>query len=146
MAKYTHAFVIPDQGAMKGGVLYDKFGNLEYFADVSGLQDKTKTGADKQVQVGSQTVHRFMNSNGTFTRAATIRSLSVGLRQPKGALPGYTVTLESDKELPGDEKRQFQYTGTMSALVAWLKTTAKMEVWLYGPTGTPYDGIPAATP
>lgn len=146
MAKYTHAFVIPDQGSMRGGVLYDKFGNLEFFADVAGLADKTKTGADKQIDVKAQTVHRFMNSKGTFSRAATVRFMSVGLRQPKGALPGYTVTLLAEQGLPDEEKRQFQYTGTMSALVAWLKTTAKMQVQVFGPTGAPYDAISAATP
>ena len=146
MAKYTHAYVIPDQGAMKGGVLYDKFGNLEFFADVAGLTDKSKTAADQQIDVKAQTVHRFMNSNGTFSRAATVRFMSVGLRQPKGALPGYTVTFLAEQGLPDQEKRQFQYTGTMSALVAWLKSTAKMYVQVFGPTGAPYDGIPAASP
>ena len=48
--------------------------------------------------------------------------------------------------LPGEETRQFQFTGTMSALYAWLTTTAKMQVQIFGPTGTPYDPIPAATP
>ena len=61
-----------------------------------------------------------------------------GVRQTKGAIPGYTVTF-----VGGDEKRQFQVTCTMSSLVKYVKDNAKMEVTLYGPTGTPYDPIPA---
>ena len=44
----------------------------------------------------------------------------------------------------GVEKRDFQYTGTMSGLVAWLKTTALVIVTIIGPSGTPYDPIPVA--
>lgn len=87
-----------------------------------------------------------MNSATKVSVAATGYSTSVGLRQSKGAVPGYTVTLTEDGGLGPLEVRQFQYTGTMSALVAWLKTTAKMLIILHGPTGTPYDPIPAATP
>jgi len=72
--------------------------------------------------------------------ASTV-NVSVGLRQSKGATPGVVITLVS-----GAEKREFAWTGTMSALVAWLKTTAKVAIDLYGPTGTPYDPIPAVTP
>ncbi len=136
---YTHIFVIPDQGAMKGGDLYDKFGNLTFFADVSALVDKTRTGVDKQIQRASHSRGRFMRDPAPSTVAATTVNVSVGLRQSKGATPGVTITLVS-----GDEKRDFGWTGTMSALVAWLKTTAKVQIDLYGPTNTPYDPIPAA--
>lgn len=143
MAKYQHAYLIDDQGSMKGGVIYDKFSNLSYFADVAGLSDLARTAADKQVAVKAHTASRFMGSNGTISRQSTTRNLSVGLRQSKGALPGYTVTFQSDEGTADEETRQFQWTGTMSALVAWLKTSAKVSIRLYGPTGTPYDPIPA---
>ena len=136
---YQNIYVIPDQGAMGGGNLYDKFGNLSYFADVESLVNLTKTGVDLSVSVSSYSRGRFMRDPSKSSVKATTRYLSSGLRQTKGAIPGYTITLES-----GDEKRQFQYTGTMSGLVAWLKDTAKVDINLYGPTGTPYDPIPAA--
>lgn len=134
---YTNIFVIPDQGSMKGGNLYDKFGNLSFFADVAGLQDKTRTAADKQFQRASHSRDRFMRDPAPSTVAGATVSMSVGLRQSKGATPGVVVTLKADTE-----KREFAWTGTMSALVAWLKANAVKEITLYGPSGTPYDPIP----
>lgn len=123
---------------MKGGKLFDRHGNLTYFADVSALDDVTRTGADKSSSVKAHSRAAFMGDPAPSTVEAHTRNFSVGLRQTKGAVPGYTVTFTDD-----DEKRDFQYTGTMSALVAWLKTTAKVAIDLYGPTGTPYDTIAA---
>ena len=136
---YTHIYVIPDQGNMTGGKLYDKYGNLSFFAAVDALVDATKTAQDVQSSVASHQRGAFMRDPAPTTIATHTRYLSTGLRQTKGAPPGYTVTLVS-----GAEKRQFQWTGTMSALVAWLKTTANVAIDLYGPTGTPYDTIAAA--
>ncbi len=137
---YTDIYVIPDQGAMKGGDLYDRFGNLSYFADVAGLTNKTQTGADKTISRSAHTRDHFMGDTAPSSVNATQVNMSVGLRQSKGATPGVTITLVS-----GDEKRDFGWTGTMSALVAWLKTTALVQISLFGPSGTPYDPIPAAT-
>ena len=136
---YAHIFIIPDQGTLKGGKFYDRHGNLTYFADVSALEDVTKTGGDKTSLVKSHQRAAFMGDPAPSTVDQHSRYFSVGLRQTKGAIPGYTVTLTDD-----DEKREFQYTGTMSSLVAWLKTTAKVAIDLYGPTGAPYDTIAAA--
>ena len=146
MAATAFIWVIPDQGAMKGGDLYDHNGNLTYFADTAALTNKAASGVDKQITVKAHTRNSFMRDPAPSNVATSSRNVSVGLRQSKGAVPGYTVTFVSDKGLPGQERRQFQWTGTMSALVAWLKTSAKMQVHLYGPTGAPYDPIPAATP
>ena len=142
---YAHIYEIPDQGSMRGGDFYDRYGNLTYFADVTSLVDKTQSGADKAITVKSHNRSLFMNSATKVSVAATGYTVSVGLRQSKGAVPGYTVTLTEEGGLT-KEVRQFQYTGTMSALVAWLKTTAKMLITLHGPSGTPYDPIPAASP
>ena len=49
--KYQHIWEIPDQLGLRGGDLYDTYGNLTYFADTALLTDKTKTGEDKQVNV-----------------------------------------------------------------------------------------------
>ena len=137
---YSHIYVIPDQGAMKGGDLYDKFGNLSFFADVAALTDKTQTGVDKQISRSAHTRDHFMGDPAPSSVVASTVNVSVGLRQSKGATPGVTITLVS-----GDEKRDFGWTGTMSALVAWLKANAKVDINLFGSKGTPYDPIPAAS-
>lgn len=138
---YANIYELPDQGNMAGGKIFDKYGNLSYFADVEALVDTTQTAQDLSVPVSSHSRGHFMRDPARSTISASTRYVSTGLRQTKGAIPGYTITLES-----GDEKRQFQYTGTMSALVAWLRTTAAVEITLYGPTGTPYDPISAVSP
>jgi len=135
---YAHIFIIPDQGNLSGGKLYDRFGNLNFFADVSALVDATRTAQDVQSSVRQHQRSAFMGDPAPSTIPAHDRFLSTGLRQTKGAPPGYTVTFVS-----GDERRQFQWTGTMSALVAWLKTTANVAIDLFGPTGAPYDTVAA---
>lgn len=137
---YTNIWVIPKQGNMGGGKLYDRHGNLKYFATVDALTDETRTAKDVESSVKSHSRGAFMRDPSKSTISAHSRYVSVGLRQTKGAPPGYTVTLVS-----GSEKRQFQWTGTMSGLVAWLKTTAKVAIDLFGPTGAPYDTIPAVS-
>ncbi len=137
---YDHCYVIPDQGKMKGGELYDKFSNLSYFADVTGLEDKTKTGTDLEVSVTSYKRGRFMRDPAPSTIPPQTRNVSVGIRQSKGALPGHLITLDD-----GVERRQFTYNGGMSGFYAWLKTAATQKVFLYGPTGTPYDPVGPAS-
>lgn len=137
---YDHIYVIPDQGNMKGGLLYDKYSNLSYFADVTRLEDKTQTGVDLEVNVTGYSRGRFMRDPAPRSIAPQTRNVSMGIRQTKGAIPGYTVTLDD-----GIERRRFQYTGSMSGLYAWLKTTARVDVSLYGKTGTPYDPIQASS-
>lgn len=139
MAKYTNAYVIPDGDKIKGGTLYDRWGNLAYFADVTALEDKANTAADKESTVRTHSKVRFMNSKGTSSVPQHQRSFSTGLRQSKGALPGFNITLSDNVE-----SRVFTYDGNLSGLVAWLKTKALVNIQMYGPSGTPYDPIPAA--
>jgi len=136
---YTNIYVIPDQSNYKGGDLYDRYGNLEYFADVAALEDKTLGGSDMEIPVKEHSRKPYMQAKATISIPAQTRYTVAGVRQTKGGIPGVTVTLADDTE-----KRQFQYTGTMSALYTWLETTAKVDCFLYGPTGTPYDQILAA--
>ena len=140
MAKYAHAYVIPDGDKIKGGTLYDRWGNLAYFANVESLVDKARTATDKESPVKAHSRARFMNAKGQSSVPQTTRYHSVGLRQSKGALPGFNITLADNTE-----SRVFTYDGSMSGLVAWLKTTALVDIDLYGPTGTPYDPIPAVS-
>ena len=136
---YTNIYVIPDQSNYKGGDLYDRYGNLEYFADVTALEDKTLGGVDMEIPVKAHSRKPYMQAKSSISVPAQTRYTVAGVRQTKGGIPGVTVTLADDQE-----KRQFQYTGTMSALYTWLETTAKVDFFMYGPTGTPYDKILAA--
>lgn len=140
MAKYQHAYVIPDGAKIKGGILYDRWGNLAYFANVEALVDKAQTAEDKESPVKAHSRARFMNSKGQSSIPQTTRNYSTGLRQSKGALPGFNITLADETE-----SRVFTYDGSMSGLVAWLKDKALVNIELYGPSGTPYDPIPAAS-
>ena len=138
MAKYTNAYEIPAGAKIAGGTLYDRWGNFSYFADVSALDDKANIGADKESSVVAHSRERFMGSKGSASVKGTTRYYSVGLRQTKGALPGFNITLTD-----GTELRTFTYDGNMSGLVAWLKTKAKVDIEMFGPTGAPYDPIKA---
>ena len=144
--KVAHEWVIPDQNTLRGGVLYDRWDNLEYFADTTGLTDKASTATEKSVAVKPTTAVRFMRDTAPFTRQATGYDRVYGGGRNKGALPGYTVTLVSDAGTVAEEVRQVQYTGTLSAFTTWLKTTAKFQVDVYGPSGALNAEIPGASP
>lgn len=144
--KVTNVYVIPDQGAMRGGDLYDVHGNLNFFADVSGLVEKSSSAVDKTVSVKAATVGRWMRDPAPYSRQGFVYERSYGGGRNKGALPGYKITLLADAGLPGEERRQFQYTGTLSAFSAWLTTTAKMMVDVYGPSGSLHASIPGVAP
>jgi len=141
-----HIWEIPDQLGMRGGDLYDVNANLTYFADTSLLVDKTRTGLDKAVSVKAHTASRFMRDPAPYQVQATTYTRSFGNGFNKGAMPGMEVVFVSDAGLPNEERRTFQYTGTLSALVAWLKDEAKMLVDVYGPSGSLTASVPAATP
>jgi len=144
--RVQHIWEIPDQLSMRGGDLYDFYGNLTFFADTGTLVDKTATGVDKAISVKAHTASRFMRDPAPYQVRATSYTRSYGNGRNKGALPGYTVVFVSDAGLPGEETRSFQYTGTLSALVAWLKDNAKLLVDVYGPSGALNATVSAATP
>lgn len=133
---YAHAYVIPAQGSMKGGVLYDKYSNLAFYADVADLVDKANDQRDLQVSVKSHTRVKFIGDPNPSTVSASTRNVSMGIRQAKGALPGDTIFL-----LAEGERRAFTYNGGLSGFFAWLKTAAIKDTRLFGPTGTPYDEV-----
>jgi hypothetical protein len=137
--KVSVIYTIPDTATYTGGKLYDKFGNLEYFADVTGLGTDESGQADSTYSVGGHTRLPYMRAKGSINVSGHARKVTTGIRMTKGALPGYTITLDD-----GTEKRDFQYTGTMSCLYAWLTDKAKVAVTLYGKRGTPYKEVPAA--
>lgn len=141
---YSHIYEIPDQGTLKGGDLYDKFGNLSFFADVTALVDKTQTGVDLTVPVKAFSRERFMRDPAPYSVSASTRYVSMNIRQSKGGIPGVTITLVGQGATGPVERRQFGWTGSMSAIAAWLRANSNIVINMFGPTGTPYDPIPAA--
>ena len=139
MAKVKIIYEIPDTGTYGGGKVYDKYDNFKYFADVTGLSSTELSGADSIYTVKAHTRVPYMNAKGSINIPAQSRKVVTKVRMTKGALPGYTITLDD-----GTEKRQFQWTGTMSCMYTWLKDNAKVDVTLYGKTGTPYLEVPTA--
>ena len=140
MAASAHVYVLPNQLPYIGGKIYDRFGNLEYFADVADLVDEASTGGtDTIVEVKTHSRLPYINSKVEISVQGYTRKVVTGVRQSKGALPGKRFTL-----VGGDEKRDFTTTATTSAIYTWLKEKAKIEVTLYSESGTPYDPVPAA--
>jgi hypothetical protein len=130
---YQHIYEIPNQGNLAGGDLYDKFGNLSFFADVSALVDKTQTGVDLTVPVKATTRQRFMRDPAPYSVAANTRYVSMNIRQTKGGIPGVTITLVGQDIGGVIERRQFGWTGSMSAIAAWLRANANIQINMYGP-------------
>lgn len=141
MAASTNVYVLPDQSPYQGGKIYDRWGNLEYFADVTGLADEVSSGGTDSVQeVKAHSRKPYLNSKVEISIPKHDRNVVVGVRQSKGALPGKRFTLQSALE-----KRDFTTTATMSAVYTWLKTTAKIDLTMYSNNGTPYDPITAVS-
>lgn len=134
--KAAKVYVIPDQGSMTGGKLYDRWGNFDFFADVTALDELTSTAVDKTVSVPVHDRGRFMRDPAPTNVAAYSYSKSFFGMPGKGAYPGKTFTFasfEDDGTTP--QVRDFTFTGTNSALVAWLKTTAERDIDIYGERG-----------
>jgi len=141
MAASANVYVLPDQTVYGGGKIYDRFGNLEYFADVSSLNDLAASGGTDVVsEVKAHTRLPYMNSKSSISVPKHDRNVMTGVRQSKGALPGKRFTLVSALE-----KRDFTTTAAMSAVYAWLKTTVKVDVTFISEGGTPYDPITAVS-
>lgn len=127
--------------------IWDKFGNLEYFCDVSGLTEASASIVNKQANVKGSSVHHYMNSAATYTRAATVKQFIYDPGRRKGnAIPGKPFVLVSDAGLPGEQTRQFTYEGAFMDLHAFIVGSAKMLVDLFSETGTRYTAIPGNTP
>ena len=134
--KVKQIYTIPDTGTYQGGKLYDRWDNFKYFADVTGLESSDEGQADATYSVKSHTRLPYMRAKSTISVAQHARKVMTGVRGTKGALPGYTITLEDDTE-----KRNFQWTGSMSCMYAFLLDKAKVDVVLYGKRGTPYKEV-----
>lgn len=144
MAKFQHAYVIPAQGDLAGGILYDRWDNFSWFADVSGLDDIASLAIDRTSTVKSHSRVRFMNSKGKISVPGHSRNFTSGITGTRGALPGHTITLQATSDLGAVEKRDFTYDGGMSGLVKFLKAKASKDLDLWGKGGSVYDPIPKA--
>ena len=145
MAKYTHAYVIPAQGDLAGGVLYDRWDNFSWFCAVDGLDDLASLAIDRTSTVKSHSRARFMNSKGRISVPQHDRNFTSGITGTRGALPGHTITLQATSDLGAVEKRNFTYDGGMSGLVKYLKANAAKDLDLWGMGGSVYDPIPKAS-
>lgn len=140
MAASTNIYELPDSTVYKGGKIYDRHGNLSYFADVDGLTDVVSSGGtDVQSEVKAHTRLPYMNSTSSISVPKHDRYVMTGVRQSKGALPGVRFRLES-----ADESRYFTTTATSGCVYLFLKANAKVDLTMYW-TGTPYDPITAAS-
>ncbi|MAR14035.1 MAG: hypothetical protein CL681_29175, partial [Blastopirellula sp.] len=64
--KVTNIYVIPDTGTYKGGKLFDRWGNLSYFADVTGLEESDGDDADSTYSVKAHTRLPYMRAKGSM--------------------------------------------------------------------------------
>ena len=133
--------------ATNGLKIWDKYGNLDFFCDTSGLTEASASVVNKQANVKGSSVHYYMNSAATYTRGATSKQYIVDPGRRKGnAIPGKPFVLVADAGLPGEETRQFTYEGAFMDLHAFIVGSAKMMVDLFSETGTRYTAIPAVSP
>lgn len=133
--------------AATGLKIWDKYGNLGFFCDVAGLTEASASIVNKQANVKGSAVHYYMNSEATYTRAATVKQFIHDPGRRKGnAIPGKPFVLVADAGLPGEESRQFLYEGAFMDLHAFITGSAKMQVDLFSQTGTRYTAIPGVTP
>ena len=138
MAAISHVYVLPDQSPYRGGKIYDRWGNLEYFADVTSLTDEASSGGtDSFMDVKAHPRKPYINSKTEISVEKHSRNVVTGIAQSKGALPGIAFQLVS-----ANEKRQFTTTASMSATYTWLKANAKIDFTLYW-DGRPKDPIVA---
>ena len=138
MAAVSHVYVLPDQSPYSGGKIYDRYGNLEYFADVTSLTDEANSGGtDSFMDVTAHSRKPYINSKTEISVAKHSRNVVTGIAQSKGALPGVAFQLVSELE-----NRQFTTTASMSATYTWLKANAKIDFTLYW-DGRPKDPIVA---
>lgn len=134
--KVEKIYVIPDQNVLRGGDLYDRWGNFDFFADVTALQEKTSTLVEKSYSVPSHERGRFMRDPNPSTVSST-QATRVFFGMPgKGALPGKTFTFVAyEDDGTTLQKRDFTFTGSTSALVGWLTTASERVIDVYGERG-----------
>lgn len=134
--KVAKIYEIPDQGNLRGGLLYDRWGNFDFFADVTGLTEKTAQSVEKSVNVPSHERGSFMRDpNPSTVSAHSYERFYFGM-PGKGALPGKTYTFVAfEDDGTTLQKRDFTWTGTASALAGFMLLQAERDTDIYGERG-----------
>ena len=135
-------YEIPDGGTngVKGGTLYDVWGNFDQFADVTGLETSSQDNVEKSVSIGAHKRERFMRDPAPANISAKTLKYVRGIQRSKGGLPGYSITLQAtinDKV----ETRQFTFDGAQTGLYLFMQEKCKQDTLMWGKTGNPYEPI-----
>jgi len=127
-------------------VIYAEPDNLNYFLNTPLTPDTAASATNKQATVKAHTRRQYPGDTTTSSVSATVRTyLSDPGRRTGNALPGDSFRVVSDAGLPGEENRQFTYSGNWLDVHALFVGDAKMQVYLYSPSGTRYT-VDGTTP
>ena len=135
-------YTIPDaeSNGVKGGKLYDVWGNFDQFADVSGLETDTSDNVEMSVDIGGHKRERFMRDPAPANISAKTLKYVRGIQKSKGGLPGYSITLQAT--ISGKvETRQFTFDGSQTGLYLFMQDKCLQDTLMWGKTGNPYEPI-----
>lgn len=120
--------------------------NLNYFLNNDLTPDTAASATNKQATVKAHTKRQYPNDPTPSSVSASVRTYLVDPgRRTGNALPGNSFRVVGDAGLPGEENRQFTFSGNWLDVHALFVGDAAMQVYLYSPTGTRYV-VDAATP
>lgn len=141
----TQKFTVAAAGGRKEFKLFAEEANINYFLKTALTPDVASGVTNKQVFVKATTVRQYPGDSTTFNRPGSAREVLIDPSRKSGnGLPGYSFVLVSDAGLPGEQRRQFTYSGRWIDVHAWLRVSAKMQVHAFTHRGTRYT-IPAAS-
>jgi len=119
--------------------IYAEPTNLNYFLNNDLTPDTAAAATNKQASVKQHTRRQYPGDTTLSTVSASVRTyLSDPGRRTGNALPGNSFRVVSDAGLPGEENRQFTFSGNWLDVHALFVGDAAMQVYLYSPTGTRY--------
>ena len=119
--------------------IYAEPDNLNYFLNTPLTPDTAAAATNKQASVKQHTRRQYPGDTTLSTVSASVRTfLSDPGRRTGNALPGNSFRVVSDAGLPGEENRQFTFSGNWLDVHALFVGDAAMQVYLYSPTGTRY--------
>jgi len=135
-------YIIPDAetNGVKGGILYDVWGNFDQFADVTGLETEKSDNVDMAVNIPAHKRERFMRDPAPANISSKTLKYFRGIQKSKGGLPGYSITLKATINSKV-ETRQFTFDGAQTGLYAFLQDKCKQDTLMWGKTGNPYEPI-----
>jgi len=134
MASAAHTFEVPGG---KPCTIYGETANINYFLHGDLDPDAEVGPSNSQASVPAHTRRQYPGDTSTISVSASTREFLVDPSAKNGsALPGRTFVL---KERGGnEEKRQFTFKGRIMDLNAFIRSTASVDMYMYGPTGKRY--------